>query len=213
MDGGHTFDFHNKAFEAIGLIGEEHTEQTLTSLVRLLANPTRSEELHLWQSPVNLVVPLKEAFAQLESLPLAESCAGISAADEKKIVEQLLSDEPLKTVNLVTELLKSGAHPAQLAQLVALAAAERIVRFHTQNDFGDWLSVLHTFTYAHAVHERLRLSTHPLLIRAIYHGVIRIYLDRFLNIPVANARMARLYQPSTLLAQSGCWKFWINASR
>ncbi|MEK3743886.1 hypothetical protein NST23_14470 [Brevibacillus sp. FSL K6-0770] len=85
----------------------------------------------------------------------------------------------------MTELLKSGAHPAQLAQLVALAAAERIVGFHTQNDFGDWLSVLHTFTYAHAVHERLRRSSHPLLIRAIYHGLIRIYLDRFLNIPAA----------------------------
>ena len=185
LDGGHTFDFHNKAFEALGLIGEEHTELTLTSLVRLLANPTRSEELHQWQSPVNLVAPLKEAFAQLDSLPLSESYTHISAADEKKIVEQLLSDEPLETVNLVTEVLKSGAPPAQLAQLVALAAAERIVRFHTQNDFGDWISVLHTFTYTHAVHERLRQSTHPLLIRAIYHGIIRIYLDRFLNIPSA----------------------------
>ncbi|MBU8710968.1 Rieske (2Fe-2S) protein [Brevibacillus parabrevis] len=185
LDGGHTFDFHNKAFEAIDLIGEEHTEQTLTSLVRLLANPTRSEELHQWQSPVNLVAPLKEVFAQLDSLPLAAPYTNISAEDEQKMVKQLLSDEPLETVNLVTELLKSGAHPAQLAQLVALAAAERIVGFHTQNDFGDWLSVLHTFTYAHAVHERLRRSSHPLLIRAIYHGLIRIYLDRFLNIPAA----------------------------
>ncbi|MGO0060628.1 Rieske (2Fe-2S) protein [Brevibacillus fluminis] len=185
LDGGHTFDFHNKAFEAIGLIGEEHTAQTLTSLVRLLANPTRSEELHQWQSPVNLVVPLKEAFAQLDRLPLSEPYTDISAADEEKLVEQLLRDEPLETVNLVTTLLQSGAHPARLAQLVALAAAERIVRFHTQNDFGDWISVLHTFTYAHAVHERLRRSAHPLLIRAIYHGIISIYLDRFLNIPAA----------------------------
>ncbi len=186
LDGGHTFDFHNKAFEAIGLIGEAHTEQTLSSLVRLLANPTRSEELHQWQSPVNLVAPLKEAFAQLDSLPPTESYTNISAADEKKIVDQLLSDEPLETVNLATEILKSGVHPAHLAQLVALAAAERIVRFHTQNDFGDWISVLHTFTYTHAVHERLRRSTHPLLIRAIYHGAISIYLERFLNIPAAH---------------------------
>lgn len=185
LDGGHTFDFHNKALEAIDLIGEAHAEQTLTALVPLLANPTRSEELHQWQSPVNLVAPLKEAFAQLDSLPMAESYADISAADEKKIVDQLLSDEPLETVNLVTEVLKAGANPSQLAQLVTLAAAERIVRFHTQNDFSDWISVLHTFTYSHAVHKRLRSSTHPLLLRAIYHGVIRIYLDRFLNIPSA----------------------------
>jgi len=186
LDGGHTFDFHNKAIEAIDLIGEAYTEQTLTSLVPLLANPTRSEELHQWQAPVNLVDPLKEAFAQLENLPQFESYTDISTTDEKKIVDQLLSDEPIKTVRLVTEVLKSGANPAQLAQLVALAAAERIVRFHTQNDFGDWISVLHTFTYSHAVNKRLRSSTHPLLLRAIYHGVIRIYLDRFLNIPAAH---------------------------
>ncbi|WP_312113213.1 Rieske (2Fe-2S) protein [Brevibacillus reuszeri] len=185
LDGGHTFDFHNKAYEAIGLIGEAHTDQTLTSLVRLLANPTRSEELHQWQSPVDLVDPLKEVFAQLDSFSLAEPFTDISAADEVRIVKQLLSDEPLETVNLVTELLNSGVHPAHLAQLVTLAAAERIVGFHTQNDFGDWISVLHTFTYNHAVHERLRRSNHPLLIRAIYHGLIRIYLDRFLNIPSA----------------------------
>ncbi|GED70036.1 hypothetical protein BRE01_37380 [Brevibacillus reuszeri] len=185
LDGGHTFDFHNKAYEAIGLIGEAHTDQTLTSLVRLLANPTRSEELHQWQSPVDLVDPLKEVFAQLDSFSLAEPFTDISAADEERIVKQLLSDEPLETVNLVTELLNSGVHPAHLAQLVTLAAAERIVRFHTQNDFGDWISVLHTFTYNHAMHERLRRSNHPLLIRAIYHGLIRIYLDRFLNIPSA----------------------------
>lgn len=185
LDGGHTFDFHNKAFEAIGHIGEEHTEQTLTSLVRLIANSTRSEELHPWQSPVNLVAPLKEAFAQLDGLPLADSYTKLSAAYEEKLVAQLLGDEPLETVKFVTDLLKSGVHPAQLAQLVALAAAERIVSFHTQNDFGDWISVLHTFTYTHAVHERLRLSNHPLLIRAVYHGIIRIYLDRFLNIPAA----------------------------
>jgi hypothetical protein len=134
---------------------------------------------------VNLVAPLKEAFAHLDSFPLVESYADISEVDEKKIVDQLLSDEPLETVHLVTKVLKSGANPAQLAQLVALAAAERIVRFHTQNDFSDWISVLHTFTYSHAVHKRLRSSTHPLLLRAIYHGIIRIYLDRFLNIPAA----------------------------
>ena len=43
--------------------------------------------------------------------------------------------------------------PEQLARAVAYAAALRIVRFHTQNDHGDWNEVHHGFTSANAVHQ------------------------------------------------------------
>jgi nitrite reductase/ring-hydroxylating ferredoxin subunit len=185
LEGGHTFDFHNKAFEALQFMKKEKRGKVLSSLVPLLGNPTRSEELHQWQAPINLVAPLNEAFekinqrSSIEDRPLTED-------EEGQILQQLLNDDPLETTELLTRVLMNGGHPAHVAQLVALAAAERIVRFHTQNDFGDWIAVLHTFTYAHAVHERLAHSTNPLLIRAIYHGAMRIYLDRFLNVSAAS---------------------------
>ncbi|MGH8991659.1 MAG: Rieske (2Fe-2S) protein, partial [Acidimicrobiia bacterium] len=57
--------------------------------------------------------------------------------------------------------------------------------FHTQNDHGDWDEVHHAFTAANALHQALVRSPSPELVRGVYHGALRIYLDRFLNIPAA----------------------------
>lgn len=202
LDGGHTFDFHNKAFEALQYVENDKKNKVLSSLVPMLGSPTRSEELHQWQAPIDLVAPLQEAFGELSQSPSVEY-RQLTEGEEEQIIQQLLSDEPLETTQLLTQVMISGGHPAHVAQLVSLAAAERIVRFHTQNDFGDWIAVLHTFTYAHAVHERLRHSTDPLLIRAIYHGAMRIYLDRFLNVPAAsrpeNVKLIDTTHPEKLL--------------
>jgi nitrite reductase/ring-hydroxylating ferredoxin subunit len=197
LDGGHVFDFHNKAFEAQKWAGGELQERILTSLVPMMGRATRSEELHQWQAPLNLVELIRGAVMELDHArsgsgsgngsqrqPLAEQPI-LDAAAKERILQQLLSDEPLQTITMLRDVLARGTSPAQVAQLIALAAAERVVRFHTQNDFSDWVAVLHTFTYAHALHERLRLSDEPLLWRAIFHGAVRVYLDRFLNVPTA----------------------------
>ncbi|TBL70878.1 Rieske (2Fe-2S) protein [Paenibacillus thalictri] len=183
LDGGHTFDFHNKAFEALASLGPSLTEPILASLVPLIGSPTRSEELHHWQAPVDLVTPLRQAFERLRQ-PAATAAETVQW-DEQQVLDQLLSDKPIETIDLLTRLLLGGAAPDQLARLMCLAAAERIVRFHTQNDFGDWVAVLHSFTYAHAVQVRLRSSKEPLLNRALYYGAMAIYHDRFLNVPRA----------------------------
>ncbi|XID90426.1 Rieske (2Fe-2S) protein [Paenibacillaceae bacterium WGS1546] len=186
LDGGHTFDFHNKAFETLEAIGPDAAESILAALTPLLRNPSRSEEQHHWQSPVDLVTPLNQTFERLQREGVSRRAAASNAAfDEEAFVEQLLGDQPLATIRQIADFLLNGIAPARLARLIALAAAERIVRFHTQNDFGDWLAVLHTFTYAHAVHERLLRSEEPLLHRALFYGAIAIYHDRFLNVPRA----------------------------
>ncbi|MEK0314695.1 Rieske (2Fe-2S) protein [Cohnella sp. 56] len=186
LDGGHTFDFHNKAFETLEAIGPDAAEHVVAALTPLLSNPSRSEEQHHWQSPVDLVTPLKQAFERLQRDERQMRVHDEAAAfDEEAFVAQLLGDQPLATIQGLTEALLGGIDPARLARLIALAAAERILRFHTQNDFGDWLAVLHTFTYAHAVHERLLRSQEPLLHRALFYGAIAIYHDRFLNVPRA----------------------------
>lgn len=201
LDGGHTFDFHNKAFEALENLGSSFTEPILASLVPLLGSSTRSEELHHWQAPVDLVTPLRQAFEKLKQSETAASEQSVQL-DERAILDQLLSDNAIETVDQLTRLLLGGAAPERLAQLICLAAAERIVRFHTQNEFGDWVAVLHTFTYAHAVHERLRRSKEPLLNRALYYGAMAIYHDRFLNVPRApkpKPASDRSYAPEELL--------------
>lgn len=184
LNGGHTLDFHNKAFEALDFAAPDERERVLSSLVPLLASPTRSEELYPWQSPVDLVKPIQQASRSLD----AEQDFGDEQSDinhEDALLKQLLTGDPQETIASLTQRLKRGESPSRLAQMIALAAAERICRFHVQNDFGDWIAVLHTFTYAHAVHEALRRSKHPLICRALFHGAASIYLDRFLNVPAA----------------------------
>lgn len=185
MDTGHTYDFHNKAFEALKYVDEENKNTILASLTPLLSNATRSEELHSWQAPINLVEPLDEAFEKIHSCPLEKN-----SFHEQTLLDKILSDKPLEMIEYITSLLQEGANPVKVAQIVSLAAAERIVRFHTQNDFSDWITVLHTFTHAHAVHESVRRTEEPLLIRAIYHGAVSVYLDRFLNIPATKRPVA-----------------------
>jgi len=186
LDGGHTFDFHNKAFETLEAIGQDEAIAILSSLTPLMNNPSRSEEQHHWQSPVDVVTPLKTTFERLGQNGLRDQTASSQHPfNDEAFVEQLLGDRPLDTINQIADALQGGIAPARLAQLIALAAAERIARFHTQNDFGDWIAVLHTFTYAHAVHERLLRSQEPLLHRALFYGAVAIYHDRFLNVPRA----------------------------
>ncbi|SDW71159.1 Ferredoxin subunit of nitrite reductase or a ring-hydroxylating dioxygenase [Marininema mesophilum] len=182
MDVGHALDFHNKAFEVLEHVGVEERASVLTSLLPQMAGAERSEERYSWQSPIDLVMPLKEAFAELEGVTLGSEKEGI---DEEELVNKVLTDDPIATIHQLTKALKEGVDPARLAQLVSLAAMERIAHFHTQNDFGDWVTALHTFTHTHAVHKGLLRSPSMELVRGIYHSAMSIYLDRFLNVPKA----------------------------
>ncbi|WP_079913165.1 Rieske (2Fe-2S) protein [Paenibacillus sp. 32352] len=184
INGGHTLDFHNKAFESLKYVRDEERSYILASLLPMFGDASRSEELHSWQSPVNLVQPLMEAFEEVSKQGNV-TVSGNPGIDDEELLQALLGDDPLRTVRVLKEALLGGASPVRISQIAALAAAERVVRFHTQNDFGDWISVLHTFTHAHAVHEGLIRSTNPWLIRGIFHTAAAIYLDRFLNIPAA----------------------------
>ncbi|MGH9038469.1 MAG: Rieske (2Fe-2S) protein, partial [Acidimicrobiia bacterium] len=48
-----------------------------------------------------------------------------------------------------------------------------------------WDQVHHAFTAASALHQALVRAPSAELVRGVYHGALRIYLDRFLNIPAA----------------------------
>jgi hypothetical protein len=99
--------------------------------------------------------------------------------------------------------LAAGATPEQLGRAVAYAAGLRLTRFHTQNDHGDWDVVHHAFTAANAVHQALVRSPSPELLRAVFHGALKVYLDRFLNVPAA--RLPKVDGPARLEDLQECW--------
>ncbi len=188
IDVGHPLDFTNKAFEALDIVGWEYAETVLTSLVTGYANATRMEESNAWRNPVDLIKLLDGAFEQLPAA-VAEGDKTTRRQDDKghhdTLVAVLLGDEPQRTVAVLLDALRAGYGMEALAKTVAYAAALRIARFHTSNEFGDWDTALHTFTFANAVHQGLRRSGSVDLLRGVFDAAMSIYLDRFLNIPAA----------------------------
>ena len=183
LEGGHVIDFINKAFELLDRIGWEHAADVLPSLIRQLSAAQRSEEQNSWRSPVDLVTLLRDTFESLEQL--LEEGRAKEWQGGSEFPETLLQDDPHAIVKELNAALKEGARPVQLARAVTMAAAMRITRFHVNNEFSDWIAVLHTFSYANALHQMLKRAESPQMLRGVYHGAMRVYLDRFLNVPPA----------------------------
>ena len=183
LDGGHTLDFINKALDALDLAGWDRAEAVLASLPAQLAGAERMEEANAWRNPVDLVALLERAF---DELPQALS-AGAERRDgwdgRAALVEAILNGEAASMLEELLEGLRDGATEVELASAVSLAAATRIARFPTSNEFGDWDTALHTFTFANAVEQGLRRSPSPELLRGVLDAAISVHLDRFLNVP------------------------------
>ena len=190
IDIGHSLDFTNKAFEALDIVGWEQAETVLTSLVPGYASARRMEESNAWRNPIDLIELLRDARAQIPAaLSTGQPHRGRwSGRDD--LVPVLLDDDPHAIADALLAALRAGASEVDLAAVVAYAAALRIARFHTSNEFGDWDTALHTFTFASAVHQGLRRlegyeppDDYLLLLRGVFDAAMSIYLDRFLNIP------------------------------
>jgi nitrite reductase/ring-hydroxylating ferredoxin subunit len=184
LDVGHVLDFTNKAFEALDVAGWSHAEPVLSSLSRGYARATRMEESNSWRNPVNLVEILEDAF---EKLPTALESARHRRdgrwEDREELASVLLGEDPKAIASALLEALREGATEEGLAQAVAYAAALRIARFPTTNQFGDWDTALHTFTFANAVHQGLRRIPSQELLRGVFDAAMSVHLDRFLNVP------------------------------
>jgi nitrite reductase/ring-hydroxylating ferredoxin subunit len=182
---GHVLDFTNKAFEALEATGwqTEQAELAFTSLARGYADASRMEESNAWRSPVDLVGLLEVSFDALPAALEAGAERRESWVGRDDLVAVLLGDDPQAIVDALLQALRDGCTQKALAGIVAYAAARRIAQFHTSNEFGDWDTALHTFTFANAVHQGLRRSPSSELIRGVFDAAMSVYLDRFLNIP------------------------------
>ncbi|MFN8636318.1 MAG: Rieske (2Fe-2S) protein [Chloroflexota bacterium] len=190
LDAGHVLDFVNKACELLDLLGWEEAPAILPSLVDGLCRAQRSEEQKAWRYPVDLTALLEPAFRELPSL-IGEAVA--SAADGAQLddaqfdglVRAILGDEPGEAVAALLDALRRGVALAELGQAVAHASSLRIARFPTSNEFGDWDTVHNTFSSCNALHQALLRAPSAELARGLFHAAMRIYLDRFLNVPPA----------------------------
>ncbi|MEH1858216.1 MAG: Rieske (2Fe-2S) protein [Nostoc sp.] len=194
LDVGHTVDFINKALEALDTIAWQAAESILASLVSGLANASRMEESNSWRYPVDLVAILESAFEQLPTVLSVGKCRQGSWSQTDELVPILLGEDPQAIADSLLNALKAGCTEEQLAGVVTYTAALRVARFHTNNDFGDWNSAHHPFTFANAVHQALRRVPTVELLRGVFDAAMSVYLNRFLNVPPA-----RLPEPKDIV--------------
>jgi nitrite reductase/ring-hydroxylating ferredoxin subunit len=208
-DGGHSFDFINKAFECLDLIGWEWAADVLPSVVGQMAAARGAEERTAWRQPVDLVALCEKAAGKLPELFAAGQRVG-RWADHAILADRLLADDPAAIIDAIAAAARDGASPADAGKALAYAAALRVARFGTANEHSDWETAHHVFTYANAVHQALKRIDTPTLpspasgggsgrgrfetavaesrveaVRGLLHGAMALYLARYLNVPPA----------------------------
>ncbi len=182
LDAGHVVDFANKAFELLDHLGWEMAGQVLPSLVHGMARARRSQELSSWRQPIDLAAMVWQARSELpELLEKGRTRSGWDDADA--LASRMLEDSPLDIMESIKEAIAAGATPEQLGGSAAHAAFLRMAYFHMSNEFRDWDTVHNTLTAANALHQALKRTPSPELLRGVFDVAISVYLDRFLNMP------------------------------
>ncbi|MFZ0547249.1 MAG: Rieske (2Fe-2S) protein [Candidatus Promineifilaceae bacterium] len=197
IDIGHPADFTNKAFEALDIVGWEHAEQVLTSLISGYANADRMEESNAWRNPIDLIEILDNAFDRLPDALAAGEKQQATWNGRDDLLPILHGDDPQAIADSLLAALRDGCSMVDLAAAVSYAAALRIARFHTSNEFPDWDTALHTFTFSNAIEQGLRRAPSAELLRGVFDAAMSIYLDRFLNIPAARIPQKNGASPET----------------
>ncbi len=195
LDGGHTIDFTNKAFEVLEHLGWGQAGEVLPTLAHETARAGRAEETGEWRHPDDIAVMLKALQERPADGDYGTTNREAGDGDTTKMVDTLawavLGDDPADILASIGKSAQDGASAEELARAVAYAAALRLTRFHVQNDHGDWDVVHHGFTTANAVHQMVTRNPTPELVRGIYQGAMKVFLDRFLNVPAARLPGAR----------------------
>ncbi len=183
MDVGHTLDFANKACELLDAVGWDDAPDVLSSVIPTITGAQRMEETSAWQHPVDLPSLLREAGDALDEALAVGGQHNKSWDAHRPLAESILDDPPDVSLRRIVDAARAGAPLGELSLTVAYAAARRPLHFHISNEFGDWNTVHHTFTYTNAVDRAMQRAPSRELARAILDGAASVYLERFLNMP------------------------------
>ncbi len=192
-DGGHALDYINKCFDCLEVVGWDQAATLLPTLVEEIVTARGGEESDAWRNPIDTIALQEAAFARLpELLAAAPDEHPAQAGELEALADRLLAEEPQAVIAALEEALASGLAPAEVGRALAYAAALRVARFATSNEFSDWDSAHHVFTFCSAVQQMLARigkidapARKQRCLRSLYHGAVALYLIRYLNRPPA----------------------------
>ena len=189
-DTGHVLDFINKSFECLDLVGWDNAPAILPTTMADLVTARGGEERNSWRQPVDLIALIEAATAGLPELFAAGREAAGEFTGHAGLAEALLDNEPGPILDTLRAAIGDGAAPVDLARSLTYAAALRIARFGTANEFSDWDDAHHVFTYCNALHQLLCRAPddsagYARRAAGVFHGAMALYLTRYLNLPPA----------------------------
>lgn len=176
LDGGNVIYFTNKALEALDAIHWQNAELVLKSLIPEYASAEHMEESSSWRYPVDLVAILQRAFEQLPAAWESGQKQQGNWSAREELVKVLLGEDAQAIADSLIAAVRTGCSGQQLASTVAYAAALQIACFHTHNEFSD--TAHHSFTFAHAVQQGLRLAPScQKLLPGVFGTAMSVYLN------------------------------------
>ena len=206
-DFSHVMDTLAKAAELLDIIGWENAAEVLPALTSQWAQATREEERNAWLRPENLVALVVAAETELDDA--VDLTAQPTGGWNERLVEALLGDDPQRSIETLLAAFRAGLALADGAQALAYAAALRLTRFTISNEFGDWDTALHHFTYCASLAQVAKRAPSIELARGVLHGAMVVYQARFLNMPAARlpgARaLAEIAKRTPPLCRSNSW--------
>jgi nitrite reductase/ring-hydroxylating ferredoxin subunit len=182
-DGGHLLEDCNKAFEFSERLGRADAVPLFALVAPGLVAARGAEESTHWHHPVELVEPIRALEVELVSLLAAPRLPHWEPSPEFSAA--LLADDPLAIIAGLRAVFAAGAPAPLVARQVSYAAAMRLARFATSNEVTDWFNPQHTFIFTHAAYRAVARSDAADVVRAVIHGAVAVYHDRFLNVPPA----------------------------
>ena len=186
VDGGHTIDFTNKAFESLGYVGRHAAADVLPTLVRGTASATWSEQTGTWRHPHDLADLIARTQPRLDAAVDAGATRHGAFTDVSGLAWQLLDDDPDARRRRPARRAqrRRRSRPARSRpRLRRRAANHPLPRAERLRRLGHRPPRVHRRPRAA---RRARCARRPReLLRGLVHGALRVYLDRFLNVPAA----------------------------
>ena len=182
-DFSHVMDTLAKAAELLDIIGWAYAADVLPALTSQWAQATREEERNTWLRPEDLVAIVEAAAPELENA--LDLTARPNGGWDDGLIDALLGDDPQDCIAALLTAFRAGLALAEAAQALAYASALRLTRFPTSNEFGDWDTALHHFTYCASLAQVAKRAPSIELARGVLHGAMVVYQARFLNMPAA----------------------------
>jgi len=196
---GHPMIYQTKVFDLLEATGWAHAEVLLPGHLWGIVNATREDALPRWKAFGQRLAACEDRLPGWRAAVAPRgSAAEVPAGVREGWWRAWVEGDREAAFDAVIDALEGGTAPGAIADVVAAAAAARLLRFEMAHDLDPavqegWLDVTHPMTFAAAVHHAVDRYRDPSGLRPLFHAA------RFVN----NARsLDASSQPETSAASS-----------